>query len=429
MLVEEQAYDFMEYTFYDELLRNVGFTDRLANVRLIISAYQRAVPSANFSEAHTEATKLENSAFSQAASKEQYQSECQKAIDDLDDREQPALVMSVPDVIDNGNGNEGVIVNEGSNTDAAPASCGKRIGRYENAIYHQEGIFSTVYKAKNDGGATVALKLTTPHIMSPPHDSKREARILSALSNPNVIPLLDTFTQPDGHFILVFPFIPLHFDDLMHRRVLSTHQIRLHLRDLFRALAYVHAQGIIHRDVKPSNILLRNSNGPAYLADFGIAWSPTDKDSEAADKKITDVGTACYRPPEILFGDKRYGTSLDLWAAGCVVAEAVDIDHRHLFDAGELGSELALVQSIFVKLGTPNAESWPSNKDLPDWGKIQFKEYPAKPWAEILNGASSNGRDLVSKLVRYESGERLSAAEALAHPYLNFETEQRSIMQ
>ncbi|OJD24980.1 CMGC/CDK protein kinase [Blastomyces percursus] len=402
-------------------MSDVGFTDRLANVRLIIAAYQRAVPSANFSEAHAEATKLENSAFSQASAKEQYQSECQKVIDDLDDREQPALVIGVPDVIDNDNRNEG------SNADAAPASGGKKIGRYENAIYHQEGIFSTVYKAKNNDGTTVALKLTTPHTMSPPHDSKREARILSALSSPNVVPLLDTFTQSGGHFILVFPFIPLHFDDLMHRRVLSAHQTRLHLRDLFRALAYVHAQGIIHRDVKPSNILLRDPNGPAYLADFGIAWSPTDKGSEDADKKITDVGTTCYRPPEILFGDKRYGTSLDLWAAGCVVAETVDIDHRQLFDAGELGSELALVQSIFVKLGTPNAELWPSNKDLPDWGKIQFKEYPAKPWAEILKGASSNGRDLVSKLVRYESGERLSAAEALAHPYLNFEKEQRPI--
>ncbi|PGH28874.1 CMGC/CDK protein kinase [[Emmonsia] crescens] len=378
---------------------DVGFIDRLTTVRLIVAAYQRAVPSANFSEAHAEATELENNAFSHASSKEQYQSECQKAIDDLDNREQLAPDTNAPDV------------NESSVADSTTASGGKKIGPYENAIYHQEGIFSTVYKAKNNTGTTVALKLTTPHIMSPPHDSKREARILGALSDSNVIPLLDTFNQAGGHFILIFPFMPLHFDDLMHRKALSAQQTRSHLRDLFRALAYIHSQGIIHRDVKPSNILLRDPSGPAYLADFGIAWSPTDKGSEDADKKITDVGTTCYRPPEILFGDKGYGTSLDLWAAGCVVAEAVDINHRQLFDAGELGSELALVHSIFVTLGTPNTESWPSNKDLPDWDKIQFKEYPAKPWTEILSGASSNGRDLVSKLVRYESSDRLSAAE------------------
>ncbi|EEH08614.1 serine/threonine-protein kinase pctaire-3 [Histoplasma capsulatum G186AR] len=395
---------------------DIGFADRLSNLRLIIAAYQRAVPSANFSEAHAEATKLENNAFSQAPSKEQYQSECQKAIDDLDNREQPAFPINVPDAIDDEN------VNEAPDTHSSPASSGKKIGPYENAIYHQEGIFSVVYKAKTSAGATVALKLTTPHMMSPPHDSKREARILSALSDPNVIPLLDTFTEPGGHFILVFPFMPLHFDELLHRNVLSAHQIRLHLRDLFRALAYVHSQGIIHRDVKPSNILLRDPNGPAYLADFGIAWSPADEGSEDAEKKISDVGTTCYRPPEILFGDKKYDTSLDMWAAGCVVAEAMDINHCPLFDAGELGSELALLQSIFVKLGTPNGESWPSNKTLPDWGKIQFKEYPPKPWTEILSGASSNGRDLVSKLVQYESSERLSAAEALEHPYLSLET-------
>ncbi|OAX84365.1 CMGC/CDK protein kinase [Emergomyces africanus] len=382
---------------------DVGFTDRLTTIRLIIAAYQGAVPSASFSEAHAEATKLENKAFDRASSKEQYQSDCQKAIDDLDSREQPAPIAIAPDAIDNDNENTTV-------------SGGKKIGPYENAIYHQEGIFSTVYKAKNNAGKTVALKLTTPHIMSPPHDSKREARILSALSHPNIIPLLDTFNEPGGHFILVFPFMPLHFDDLMHGKALSVQQSRSHLRDLFRALAYIHSQGIIHRDVKPSNILLRDPSGPAYLADFGIAWSPTDKCSEDSNQKITDVGTTCYRPPEILFGDKAYGTSLDMWSAGCVVAEVVDINHKQLFDSGELGSELALVQSIFMKLGTPNAESWPSNKDLPDWGKIQFLEHPAKPWTEILNGASSNGRDLVSKLVRFESSERLSAAEKEKEP-------------
>ncbi|PGH09377.1 CMGC/CDK protein kinase [Helicocarpus griseus UAMH5409] len=390
---------------------DVGFSDRLNTVRWIIAAYQRAVPSAAFPEAHAVATKLEDGAFSGASSKEEYQTECQKAIDEFDSLEQSAPANIASDV------NEDTSVDVGSKPDSEVPSGGKKIGAYENAVYHREGIFSTIYKAKSESGTTVALKLTTPHIMSPPHDSKREARILSSLSDSNVIPLLDTFNHPGGHFVLVFPFMPLHFDELMHRNAISSQQTRSHLRDLFRALAYIHSQGIIHRDIKPSNILLREPSGPAYLADFGIAWSPTDKASEDAALKITDVGTTCYRAPEILFGDKGYGTSLDLWAAGCVVAEAVDMDHRQLFDAGELGSELALVHSVFTTLGTPNEESWPSTKKLPDWGKIQFKEYPGKPWTEILSGVSPNGRDLVSKLVRYEGGERLSAAEALTHPY------------
>lgn len=144
------------------------------------------------------------------------------------------------------------------------------------------------------------------------------------------------------------------------------------LEGLFSALAHIHSKGIIHRDVKTANILLSTPSGPALLADFGIAWSPDDLASEPPDQKITDVGTTCYRPPELLFGHKAYGPEVDLWAAGCVVAECVrrGLDESEgptakvgeaewtLFDAGEMGSELALVKSIFETLGTPTDETW-----------------------------------------------------------------------
>jgi cyclin-dependent kinase len=146
--------------------------------------------------------------------------------------------------------------------------------------------------------------------------------------------------------------------------MLTATQTRSHLRDLFRALAQIHDLGIIHRDIKPSNILLDSPDGPAYLADFGISWKEGQKDSEPAVKKITDVGTTCYRPPEILFGYRGYGAALDLWAAGCVVAEAVAVGHKQLFDSGPVGSDLSLIQSIFQTLGTPDEEIWPVCHDL-----------------------------------------------------------------
>ncbi len=158
---------------------------------------------------------------------------------------------------------------------------------------------------------------------------------------------------------MVFPFMPYDLEQVLQRQQLSESQSKACLRDLFTALAHLHSQGIIHRDVKPSNILLKSLSGPAYLADFGIAWSGDDPASEPTNQKITDVGTTCYRPPELLFGNTRYGTELDLWAAGCVVAEVTGLGGRTLFDAGELGSELALIQSIFKSLGTPNLEVWP----------------------------------------------------------------------
>jgi serine/threonine protein kinase len=195
--------------------------------------------------------------------------------------------------------------------------------------------------------------------MEPPHDSRREARILEMSACSRVITLLETFWEAGTRFVLVLPFMPYDFDYLIQRRSLSTAQIRATLRDLFTALAFIHSKGIIHRDVKPSNILLKSLDGPAYLSDFGIAWAPDIPGAEAANSKITDVGTTCYRPPELLFGNKQYGCSLDLWAAGCTVAEAVLPEHPTLFDSGELGSDLALINSIFTKLGTPNLRTWP----------------------------------------------------------------------
>lgn len=136
---------------------------------------------------------------------------------------------------------------------------------------------------------------------------------------------------------------------------------------------------------------------------------PGDAASEPPSKKITDVGTTCYRPPELLFGHTAYDCSLDLWAAGCVVAEC--ITQTTLFDAGALGSELALIQSIFKTLGTPNEETWPEAKGFSDWGKMQFVDFAGRTWEEILPGADEAARDFVGKLVKYQSSERLTAAE------------------
>lgn len=235
------------------------------------------------------------------------------------------------------------------------------IGAYANATYYREGICSTVYKASDVNGRMVALKLTRPSAMIPPHNSEREGRILKQCASSHIITLTDTFRQPGGYYVLVFPFMPQDLDALLGQKALSLEQVKSHLRDLFSALEYLHSRGVIHRDIKPSNILLASPSGPAYLADFGIAWSPDETSSEPADHKITDVGTTSYRPPELLFGNAAYDCTLDLWAAGCIVAEAVRLGDRTFFDAGALGSELALIQSIFKALGTPNLEVWPAS--------------------------------------------------------------------
>lgn len=240
------------------------------------------------------------------------------------------------------------------------------IGRYTNAQHFKDGLFSEVFKAvlpdANEEGkpsTVVALKITTPSVMQPPHDSEREARILRAAKSDHVIPLLDTFKQPGGRFVLTFPYVPYDLDTLLHRASLPVGSRRRILRDLSSGLEYIHSLGIIHRDIKPSNILMSSPHGPAYIADFGIAWAPSDVGPEPEDAKILDVGTTCYRPPELLFGCSTYDTTLDLWATGCVAAQIVNLNGKTLFDAGDLGSELALIKSIFETLGTPDLHTWP----------------------------------------------------------------------
>jgi serine/threonine protein kinase len=244
---------------------------------------------------------------------------------------------------------------------------GPKMGNYRHATFHRDGQMSTIFKAEpsqaangtSSGSNVVALKVTFPSSMVAPHNSEKEARILDQSRHESVIPLLETFWQAGGRFVLVFPFLAHDLEALLRQDTLTTTQSLKVVQSLFKALAHLHGLGIIHRDVKPSNILLRTKDGPVYLADFGIAWSANDRDSEPSERKITDVGTTSYRPPELLFGYRAYDMSLDIWAAGCVVAEIMRPGHAPLFNAGELGSELALIKSIFSTLGTPNDTTWP----------------------------------------------------------------------
>lgn len=243
-------------------------------------------------------------------------------------------------------------------------TAGETIGPYRSCMHHFDGLHSTIFKSRREDGTLVAVKVTVPHLLTAPHDAQREVELLREAASSHVIPLIETLKLEGGKLVLVLPFVRYDFEQLLRRDLVTASQTRSHLRDMFNALAHVHRLGIIHRDIKPSNILMDSPDGPAYLADFGIAWQEGHRSSEPADQKITDVGTTCYRPPEILFGFKEYGAALDLWAAGCVVAEAISVGHKQLFDSGPLGSDLSLIQSIFTTLGTPDQDIWPVRHGL-----------------------------------------------------------------
>lgn len=249
----------------------------------------------------------------------------------------------------------------------------------------------------------------------PPHNPHREAKILRLLRRP-CVPLLDVFRDQHQQLVLAFPYMPLTLATLFEQspRGISTEQIRAIFSEVLSALADIHAQGIIHRDIKPEAILLASPQGPALLSDFGTAWHPEmSLAQEAADDKILDVGTGPYRSPEALFGDKSYGPALDMWGLGVALAEALVSPPNPIFEsrsAHEDGSQLGLILSIFKTLGTPTKETWPEAEAFKVSPFELWTIFPSRPWVEILPDVEPVWRNLVSALLRYD-GNRLTAEQ------------------
>lgn len=366
-----------------------------------------------FPKAKADAQQIEGQFLQMADTADEYQELCDDYVE-----VHPVISAALPppiDVAGDDNQEDGGMPEEIFNEE------GPTLGDYEWATFHADGVTSTIYKAKPKGTAAtkeavVALKVINIDHLQPPHSAQKEVRSLRKAESEYIVPLLDSFQQPGGRLVLVFPFLRQDLENLLRSGRLTKSQSGLVFQGLFGGLAHLHSIGIIHRDIKPSNILLKSMEGPVFLIDFGIVWAEGDPDSEAADRKITDVGTTCYRPPEILFGDREYDTALDMWAAGCVVAEMVRKTHYPLFEAGPVGSELALIKSMFSTLGTPKDADWPSAAKYPDWGKVRFQDFPPKNWKDILSGASNAAIDFVQNTVCYESTKRMTAEEALKHP-------------
>lgn len=276
-----------------------------------------------------------------------------------------------------------------------------------------DGVTSDVYRAGD-----FALKvITTAHRPMEPHNPQREAKILAKL-RPPCIPLLDVFRDQDQQLVLRFPFMPLNLAQLLAAGPLSKLQLRAIFTDTLRALEHIHiAHGIVHRDIKPSAVLLSSPSGPAFLSDFGTAWHPElSAHSEPAADKILDIGTGPYRAPEVLFANKAYGPPVDMWGFGVMLAEAICSPPAPPFDSrpvDEEGNQLGLILSIFKTLGTPTPETWPEARHFKVSPFELWTVFPPRSWHEILPQADPSFRALVAALVRYD-GQRASAATVCA---------------
>lgn len=202
-----------------------------------------------------------------------------------------------------------------------------------------------------------------------------------------------------------------YFDSLNGE--IDANQVRSFFYQLLQGLAFCHSHNILHRDLKPQNLLI-NKNGVLKLADFGLARAfgvPVVFFS-------AEVVTLWYRPPDVLFGARLYSTDIDIWSAGCIFAEMSNAG-RPLFPGTSVEDQLI---RIFKLLGTPTEETWPGLSALPEYNKYSINIpyfQSTSNFAQVVPKLNPKGRDLLSRLLVCYPSKRISADNALCHSYFN----------
>lgn len=277
-----------------------------------------------------------------------------------------------------------------------------------------EGTYGKVYKARQRSGHLVAMKKMKLDAEEEglPSTAIREIALLKELSHENVVKLLDVFCST-SRLTLVFEYLENDLKKYMKSvgSFLPPATIKSLSHQLCKGIESCHANRILHRDLKPQNLLIDQRSGiKLKIADFGLARAYT----VPVPKYTHEVVTVWYRAPEILLGSALYSIPVDLWSVGCVVAEMAT--GGPLFGGD---SEIDTIFKVFQKLGTPTEEMWPGLQDLPDF-KPTFPKWKPKGWENIRNTKQqmgNDGIDMLDKLMTYDPKRRLSARKALAHPY------------
>jgi cyclin-dependent kinase 7 len=283
--------------------------------------------------------------------------------------------------------------------------------RYRKGITLGQGTYGTVYKAFDIvTNKTVAVKKI--HLGNAKEGvnvtALREIKLLKELSHPNIIQLIDAYPHKQNLHI-VFEFMESDLETVIKDRniVLSPADIKSYMQMTLKGLAVCHKKWILHRDMKPNNLLIA-SDGQLKLGDFGLArlfGSPNRRFTH-------QVFALWYRAPELLFGSKNYGPVVDIWAAGCIFAELL-LRRPFLQGTGDLDQ----IGKVFAAFGTPRQSQWPEVGTLPDFVEFQF--VPAPPLRSLFPMASEDALDLLSKMFTLDPKNRISAQQALEHRYFS----------
>lgn len=288
------------------------------------------------------------------------------------------------------------------------------------------GSYGDVYRGKHIlSETTVALKkiYLDPENEGLPSAIVREISLLKQLQHKNIVRLLD-LVHTEKKLFLVFESMEQDLKSFLEpygkgKNRLNPDHIKKLMFQLLLAVEHCHFHRVLHRDLKSANILINKSPLHLKLADFGLARTygiPVRAYTQ-------EVVTLWYRPPEILLGATQYSTEVDVWSVGCIFAEIANATSLFKGD-----NEAMQLDCIFSLLGVPDIKMWPGFSDLPGseeamrrHGASRNSSQPARTQKEALEhaveGLDADGIDLLSRMLHYDPSKRISAAEALAHPY------------
>ncbi|KAL4781153.1 kinase-like domain-containing protein [Aspergillus varians] len=282
-----------------------------------------------------------------------------------------------------------------------------------------EGTYAVVFLGhlRTDPSSFVAIKkikVNTEYKDGLSMDAIREVKYLQELSHPNIIALHDVFSSKDQNLNLVLEYLPrgdlemLIKDSDIHY---GAADVKAWMGMLVRGVWFCHENFILHRDIKPNNLLIA-SDGEVKLADFGLARSFADPYLNMTHQVIT----RWYRPPELLYGARHYSGAVDIWSVGMVFAELL---LRVPFVAGN--SDLDQITKICEAFGTPTEENWPGVYKLPNYiptGKNHL--VPAQGREFFLRQfptAGPVGADLLMSMCALDPRKRITAYQALQHSW------------
>lgn len=287
--------------------------------------------------------------------------------------------------------------------------------RYQRIDKIGEGTYGVVYKASDKAtGEVVALKKIRLEAEDEgiPSTAIREISLLKELQHPNIVRLYDV-VHTERRLTLVFEYLDQDLKKYLDicEGGLETTILKSFLYQLLCGVAFCHTHRVLHRDLKPQNLLI-NREGKLKLADFGLARAfgiPVRSYTH-------EVVTLWYRAPDVLMGSRTYSTPVDIWSVGCIFAEMAT--SKPLF-AGT--SESDQLKRIFKTLGTPTQQNYPALVELPDYtNELDAICYPAPPsLAEVAPHIDEAGVDLLSQMLAYDPLQRCSAADAMKHDYFN----------